>query len=405
LVVLTEAFVQEILIEKEGNEWVAKGARFMHGGAEFKASATKEVILSAGSVQSPQLLELSGIGNPEILERAGIQVKIANKNVGENLQEHISKSSISSILSSSFYFSNLIYSPDRPSSDRHDLRALPYRLLSRVPRPRPRGPRATTEFHTSATGVLTQIPSSIAYLPFSHVISAAALASLTAAIPVSTPRDSLLASQFSSSVSLGQIEYNFDVSNYSPYFASEPGKVYGTMLMMLQYPFSVGSIHIPSSATFAPPRRAEASDKPIIDPRYYLDAGVLDFKLLAEAQKFGAKICATAPLSGIIKKRVFPPEKESPTGDEEDFSDWIRDYTITDWHPVGTCGMGGSSGIDAGVVDERLRVYGVQGLRVVDASIMPLQVSAHIQATVYAIGEKGAALVLEDYHSRSNGQL
>lgn len=66
--------------------------------------------------------------------------------------------------------------------------------------------------------------------------------------------------------------------------------------------------------------------------------------------------------------------------------------------------MGGSSGIDAGLVDERLRVYGEQGLRVVDASIVPLQVSTHIQATVYAIGEKVAALVLEGYYSRSNRQ-
>lgn len=132
----------------------------------------------------------------------------------------------------------------------------------------------TNAFYTSATGVLTQIPSLIAYLPFSHFMSAATLTSLTSAIPVSTLRDALLASQFSSSVTLGQIEYNFDGSNYSPYFASELGKVYDTMIMMLQYPFSVGSIHIPSSATFAPPRRAEASDKPIIDPRYYLEACV-----------------------------------------------------------------------------------------------------------------------------------
>lgn len=84
--------MQEILIEKEADEWITKGARFIHGGVEFTASATKEVILSAGSVQSPQLLELSGIGNPEILEAAGIEVKVANKNVGENLQEHISTS-------------------------------------------------------------------------------------------------------------------------------------------------------------------------------------------------------------------------------------------------------------------------------------------------------------------------
>lgn len=96
--------MQDILIEKEGNEWVAKGARFMHDGTEFRASAMKEVILSAGSVQNPQLLELSGIGNPEIFEQAGIQVKITNKNIRENLQEHISKSSISPILFGFFLF-------------------------------------------------------------------------------------------------------------------------------------------------------------------------------------------------------------------------------------------------------------------------------------------------------------
>lgn len=68
---------------------------------------------------------------------------------------------------------------------------------------------------------------------------------------------------------------------------------------------------------------------------------------------------------------------------------------------MGTCGMGGQRGIEGGVVDERLRVYGVKGLRVVDASIMPLQISAHSQATVYAIAEKGAHMILEDWRRKA----
>ncbi len=92
LVLLTEAMVREVVLEKVKGEWVTKGVRFMHGGEEHVVKTEKEVIICAGSVQSPQLLELSGIGNPQILEAAGIDVKVDNPSVGENLQEHMSKS-------------------------------------------------------------------------------------------------------------------------------------------------------------------------------------------------------------------------------------------------------------------------------------------------------------------------
>jgi choline dehydrogenase-like flavoprotein len=91
LTVLTEAVVQEIKLEEIDGTFVATGAIFSHDGARHHVHAAKEVILCAGSVQSPQILELSGIGNPDILQAAGILVKVSNKNVGENLQDHMSK--------------------------------------------------------------------------------------------------------------------------------------------------------------------------------------------------------------------------------------------------------------------------------------------------------------------------
>ena len=274
---------------------------------------------------------------------------------------------------------------------------------------------ADLAYTTSQSGLRTAIPSSVAYLPFSHFVSTNELSALASSyhLPTTpthnlTARERILVSRLSSTDPLGQIEFNFDTSNYSPYFHSQPNKKYATMLQMLQYPFSKGSVHIPAMKADGKPTTSD--DKPIIDPQYYSGrGGPIDFAMMSISQKFAAKICATKPLSDIIISRVFPPEQShhdtngndlgNAVESEEDFSAWVRDTTITDWHPVGTCAMGPYSedGKDGYVVDSRLRVHGVQGLRVVDASIMPLQVSAHIQATVYAIGEKGASMILEDW--------
>jgi choline dehydrogenase-like flavoprotein len=93
LIVLTNAHATEIVLEKRHIETdlVATGLKFNCQGKAFTVKCSKEVVLSGGSVGSPQLLELSGIGNPEILKQARIETKIANPNVGENLQEHMSE--------------------------------------------------------------------------------------------------------------------------------------------------------------------------------------------------------------------------------------------------------------------------------------------------------------------------
>lgn len=283
---------------------------------------------------------------------------------------------------------------------------------------------ADEQYATSKTGPRTAAGYSAAYLPFSHYTSPEEMSRLASQLPSTssesgpaTPndpagsslvRDQILSSRFSSPSPSGQIEFLFDVSNYSPFFRSEPGKRYGTMMQMLQYPFSVGSIHIPPAPSPCPNQQdqqlpSNSSDKPVINPRYYEGAGgEVDFLTMAAAQEFGHKICATSPLKDIIVKRVFPPLPDDG-GEEaaENWEDWVRDTTMTDWHPVGTCAMGGDAGMDGGVVDDRLRVYGVKGLRVCDASVMPLQIAAHLQATVYALGEKGADMIKEDWAKRT----
>lgn len=275
---------------------------------------------------------------------------------------------------------------------------------------------ADEQYETSKSGPRTAAGYSAAYLPFSHYTSPEEISRLAAQLLSSSQssetdsatgknqslRDQILSSRFSSPTPTGQIEFLFDVSNYSPFFKSEPGKSYGTMMQMLQYPFSVGSVHVlPLSSSSKPQAQPTTSDdKPVINPRYYEGpGGQVDFLTMAAAQKFGHKICETKPLKEIIVKRVFPPLPKNQE-EEETWEDWVKDTTITDWHPVGTCAMGGHEGIHGGVVDERLRVYGVRGLRVCDASVMPLQIAAHLQATVYAIGEKGAEMVKEDWARR-----
>lgn len=90
--ILTEACVQEIILTRhdDDKEWTATGVRFTHRGGEFVASASREIVLSAGSVQSPQILELSGVGRPDVLSAAGVPVKVNSPSVGENLHDHIS---------------------------------------------------------------------------------------------------------------------------------------------------------------------------------------------------------------------------------------------------------------------------------------------------------------------------
>jgi len=261
--------------------------------------------------------------------------------------------------------------------------------------------KAREQYLNSKSGPLTVLPNSLCYTHASQVLekeSYARLCQKIGSLQLKYPPDELKIrkSRFVVPPLLGQLEFVFHLGNWNQNFSPDlsSGKKYATCLTMLQYPFSKGSTHIKPSDLAG--RRATASDAPLIDPKYLQDDGGLDAELLAYGVSFADRIAATQPLAGVVRGRVYPETDVDMTDTEGLARSWVVQNVTSDFHPVGTCAMGGRSGIERGVVDERLKVYGVKGVRVVDASIMPLQISAHLQATVYAIAEKGAAMIQED---------
>jgi choline dehydrogenase-like flavoprotein len=260
---------------------------------------------------------------------------------------------------------------------------------------------AEDEYAKARTGPLTTVPVSMAYVPLTKVASPETLETIVSSISTPTDaetpsaeRDAVFRRKYVShlSQSIGHVEYVFDLGNWGPDFVPDPSgeKKYGSMLQILQYPFSRGSVHIRPSHT-----SQSLVEGLAVDPQYFAGRyGHLDLEVALHGHRFAEKICSAEPLKSIIRAQVSPAPEEA--SDEGKLREWLKRVMVTDWHPVGTCAMGGRAGAKAGVVDERLRVYGVNGLRVVDASVMPLQISAHLQATVYAIAEKAADMILED---------
>ncbi|KAJ7208879.1 hypothetical protein GGX14DRAFT_632830 [Mycena pura] len=157
----------------------------------------------------------------------------------------------------------------------------------------------------------------------------------------------------------------------------EDGKSYFSVFTALTHPFSSGTVHIVSSN----PLSALDIDYNVLDNQ-------IDIDVLTHGIKFARRLVATEGLNEIIVKEVVP----GPTVQSDDeLENFIRDTIGVAFHPIGTASMLPQS--EGGVVDSSLKVYGTSNLRVIDASIIPIHLSAHIQATVYAIAEKAADII------------
>ncbi|HBK08468.1 MAG TPA: choline dehydrogenase [Acetobacteraceae bacterium] len=313
----TEAYTTKVLLKGKR----AVGVAYTQGGVNKEAHANREVIVAAGAVKSPHILELSGIGNPALLSSLGIQVQHELPGVGENYRDH--------------------YAP------RMNWRVkLPVTLNERS-----RGIALAKEvfkYYTQRRGILTFT----AGIAFGFVKTRPELEE-------------------------PDVQFHFAHASYGSAqkrdLETEPGM---TLTVYQCRPESKGSIHAMSN---------DPLDNPSIRPNYLADP--YDQRVLVDGMKIGRDIINNRVLDKYRAYEMNPGDKVQT---DAEWLQFARENGQTTYHVIGTCKMGQDP---MAVVDDTLRVRGIEGLRVIDASIMPTVPSGNTNAAVIMIAEKGADMV------------
>jgi choline dehydrogenase len=324
--VLTGALVTRIVFE--GNR--AVGVEYMRDGRKSVARAGREVILAGGSVNSPQLLQLSGVGPATLLRDLGIPVLLANAHVGANLQDHQGI--------------NYTYRANVPT-------------LNQILRPWWGKLRVGLQYLLLRDGPLS--------------MSLNQGGGFFRTDPARTRPNMQLYFQAFSTV--------LPKAGERPILSPDPWPGFSIGLSNCR-PKSCGSIMIRSADPLAAPK---------IVANAFSDAA--DVAEMLDAVKFLRRIASTPSMAQVIEEELLPGP--SCQGDEALIEDF-RARSGTVYHPASTCRMG--AGPAGSVVDPRLRVHGVGGLRVIDCSIFPNLVAGNTNAAAMVVGAKGAQLVLED---------
>ncbi|KAF4829681.1 Dehydrogenase citC [Colletotrichum tropicale] len=355
LVVQTSAQVVKVNLEKASEiEYVATGVTLADGSV---INATKEVILSAGSVQSPGLLELSGIGQTAVLEAAGVAPLVDLPGVGENYQDHIRTSNVYRLKDGIDSFDNLIFDAN--------------------------GENATAELQKWIDGEVSlydYTSAAYGFLNWGQVGSQAQadiIALAETAVGASTNPIDKKKLEFLKNDAVPDYELIFEANHVGA--AGYPGSgKFITVFSTVMHALSRGNVHIDP---------ANPTGKPIIDPKYLSNEH--DIKAAAEGAKFARKIAETGPISAMWEAETEPgPDVQT----DEQFSEFAVNTVNSFYHPVGTCSLLPRD--DGGVVDADLKVYGTTNLRVVDNSIIPIILSGHIQTAAYGIAEVAAAKII-----------
>jgi choline dehydrogenase len=322
LTIVTNAPTQRVLLE--GRRCV--GIAYEEAGRTVEARAGCEVILCAGAVATPQLLELSGIGNPDVLKKHGIAVQHASPAVGENFRDHLNARIIWRV-------------NDKSVSYNHRAQGL--------------GALGQGLRYLTSRGGFISLPSApmLAFLKTRPDLETPDVQMHIVPYSIKDPKTRKLQDFPSMTVSCYQLR-----------------------------PESLGSIHI---------RSPNPNDQPLI--RFNFLADPIDQRAMVDGFSMVRKIVESAPMDHL-RGDEFSPGKGVRSDDE--VLDWIRNNAQTAYHPIGTCRMGPEG--QRTVVDERLRVHGLTGLRIADASIFPTMPSGNTNAPAIMVGEKAADLLRAD---------
>lgn len=373
--VLTESLVQKIVLEEDGHKMRATGVEITSEGQTTTAIARREVILAASSFQSPKMLELSGIGGADLLQSHGIEVKIVNPGVGENLQDHLVCGFIVEVQDHINTIDDLV---------RQDAKAIE---------------AAMGEYMTKRSGPLASCGiASYAYMPMMAFLSEDEQSKVKSLFDTHHPEQSsapvtkayydiassILLDKTEASGALLAIQCQAALSTDPERENSPNGPIPGkfvTLAAMISQPLFRGSVHIRSS---------DATVKPVIDPKF-LDHP-LNLEVLARQMQSLEVITAAEPLkSGVLKEGGRRWDPRSDCKNLDDAKKLVKASCISMWHPTSTCSMLPRE--MRGVVNDKLIVYGTSNLRVVDASVMSLIPRANTQSSVYAVAERAADII------------
>ncbi len=306
------------------------GIEYEQNGVRKEARAGREVILSAGAINSPQILQLSGIGPAPVLSSAGTEVRLDSAAVGQNLRDHLGvdylyRSRLPTLNNELYPWWGKLFA------------GMKYVLLRRGPlvlsvnqgggffRTRPDLARPNMQLYFSPVSYLKAPP------------------------------------------------------GVRPLMSPDPYAAFFVGISPCQ-PTSLGYLKIRSN---------DPMQHPEIRPNYLSTAH--DIEEMLDGVRYLRKLAQTPSLSAIIEEEIEPGAAAQTAGD---LLKDIRQRASSVFHPVGTCKMGAEA--DGAVVDHRLKVHGLQQLRVIDASIFPTLTSGNTNAAAIMVGEKGADLVLED---------